>query len=218
MAQNANPSTNTTNALLIGWASTNITPAKPVQLHGQFHERVSQSVHDPCTATALALERTGPQGTPEQAIMVSCDLVSVDRRVVEQVQAAVRSRLPDFDVRKLILNATHTHTGPTLVEGIYCEPAPGVMRPTQYAEFFVAQVSDAIVCAWKNRKPGAALRRTSPSLVSAGCPIRARRAGPWLHWTCSYALGVAAGLSAVCWRPSESVGRGNQEMRPDLLV
>ena len=33
--------------LLIGWASKDITPEKPVALEGQFRVRISKYVHDP---------------------------------------------------------------------------------------------------------------------------------------------------------------------------
>jgi len=54
--------------LLAGWASTDIAPEEPVQLAGQFHQRISEGVHDPITATALALETVGPDGSGDQAI------------------------------------------------------------------------------------------------------------------------------------------------------
>ena len=42
--------------LRVGWAAESITPDRPVQLQGQFFERVSEYVRDPIMATALALE------------------------------------------------------------------------------------------------------------------------------------------------------------------
>jgi len=42
--------------LYVGWASVDITPEKSVNLVGQMTKRISQSVLDPLTATALALE------------------------------------------------------------------------------------------------------------------------------------------------------------------
>ena len=41
--------------LLIGWAQTSITPTRPLLMEGQMYMRYSQYVHDPLTATALAL-------------------------------------------------------------------------------------------------------------------------------------------------------------------
>ena len=140
--------------LLIGWASADITPERPVQLHGQFHERISKYVRDPLTATALALETASGDGPAEQAIMISCDLVNVPRLIVEQLRTLVGSRLPDFDARKLFLNATHTHTGPALMQEFYPPPPPGVMKPSEYTAFFLERAAAAIAQAWDRRRPG----------------------------------------------------------------
>jgi len=140
--------------LWIGWSSTSITPDQPVQLLGQHYERVSEFVRDPVTATALAFETVAEDGAVEQAIMVSCDLVLVTREAVERLRTCVAERLSDFDAQKLLLNATHTHTGPTMMEGLYPPAREGVMKPSEYSEFFIVQVVDAIVAAWEGRKPG----------------------------------------------------------------
>ncbi len=140
----------------VGWATTSITPDKPVQLAGQFHERVStEGTLYPCLATALALERTDGDGQSEQAILLACDLVNVGREFVEDIRARVAAQLPDFDSAKLSINATHTHTGPTLTPGVYKDPEPGVMGPVEYAPFFCERAAEAAIEAWKARSPGA---------------------------------------------------------------
>ncbi len=140
-----------TSGFKAGWATVSITPDKPVQLAGQFHERVStEGVLYPCLATALALD-TGE----EQAIMVACDLVNVGREYVEEIRARVVEQLPGFDGRKLLINATHTHTGPVLQPGSYKDPEPGVMGPLEYAPFFCERAAEAAVQAWKNRESAA---------------------------------------------------------------
>ena len=136
--------------VLIGWASEDITPERPVMLHGQFHVRISQRVNDPLTVTALAIESKGG----EQAVMVSCDLVYVQEVIVEQCRNRIKSKLPGLDTQKIFFNATHIHTGPTLVEGLYPKQTPEVMTPTESADFFVKRATDCILQAWKNRKPG----------------------------------------------------------------
>ncbi len=148
---------------LVGWASTSITADKPVQLQGQFHERVSERVLDPCMATALALERGGEDG--EQAILVSCDIVGIDRDVVEDVRKRVAEQVLDFDARKLILHATHTHTGACMIPGSYKDPDPGVMGPIEYRELFVSRVCEAVVQAWTARKPGSVSRALGHAAV-----------------------------------------------------
>ncbi|HWR35186.1 MAG TPA: hypothetical protein VN622_04860, partial [Clostridia bacterium] len=129
------------------WASVSITPDRPVALAGQFHTRVSRSVHDPVTATALALESGG-----EQAVLVSLDVVAVSKDLLARVRARLKATLPELDGRKLLLNATHTHTAPEMREGNY-EIPEGVMTPSEFLEFLTDKVCGAVVEAWKARRP-----------------------------------------------------------------
>jgi len=141
--------------MLVGWAASDITPTRPVALRGQFYVRVSESVNDPLTATALAVEGRDGNGGADQAIMVSCDRVDIPDEIQQGVREAAAPRLPGFDARKLFLNATHTHTAPEVREGFYPPQGPGVMTPTEYAAFFVERVADTAVQAWERRRPGA---------------------------------------------------------------
>jgi hypothetical protein len=140
--------------MLIGWSSVDVTPTRPVVLRGQFHARISQGVNDPLTATVLALEKHPATSGSHQAIMVSCDRVSCPSAVVERVQRAVAPQIPDFDVSRLFINATHTHTAPEIEEGRYPEQDPSVMTPTEYQDFFADRVSQAVVQAWQSRTEG----------------------------------------------------------------
>jgi sugar phosphate isomerase/epimerase len=83
--------------LFAGWASIDITPPEPVALVGQLHKRISTGVLDPLTATVLALETRAPNGANEQAVLVSCDLGSVEKRTTDSLREAVKAQLPDLD-------------------------------------------------------------------------------------------------------------------------
>jgi hypothetical protein len=144
--------------LLAGWATADITPPRPVALTGQLHKRISTGVRDPLTATALALETRNPNEHREQAILISVDLIMIQRAVQDQLRALIKSRLPDFDARKLFLFATHTHTAPGLVDGTFGDlydvsRNPGVMKASEYAEFFLERVARAAETAWNHRAP-----------------------------------------------------------------
>ncbi len=144
--------------LYAGWSAVDITPDKPVALIGQLHKRISQRVRDPLTATALALESRGENGAPEQAILVSCDLLYIRRQVQDRLKEMVKARLADFDADKLFLNATHTHTGPGFGDedfgNLYdVSRDEGVMQASEYAEFFLSRVAQTVVEAWQSRKP-----------------------------------------------------------------
>lgn len=137
--------------LLVGWASADITPDRPVPLAGQFHTRVSKSVHDPIMATVLALETRGAPGG--QAIMVACDLIGIEPQLDAALRGRIREQLPDFDSARLFLNATHTHTAPETRDDQYEIPA-GVMTPAEYRAFAVDRMAPAVVEAWKKRTAG----------------------------------------------------------------
>lgn len=148
-----------TDALHVGWATIDITPDKPVALIGQLHKRISQKVRDPLTATALAIESRGEEGRREQAILVSCDVLYIRKAIQDKVRQMVTPRLPDFDVEKLLLNATHTHTAPGFADedfgNLYdVSEDEGVMQASEYGEFFVQRVAQVAVDAWQSRKAG----------------------------------------------------------------
>jgi len=145
--------------LYIGWAVADITPDKPVALVGQFNKRISESVQDPLNATVLAIETKGEDGTKEQAIMVSCDLIFIRAQTQKKLQDLIAQRLSDFDATKLFLNATHTHTSSGVIDNEFfnlydISNDKGVMKPSEFEAYFIEKVSDAVVNAWKSRKPG----------------------------------------------------------------
>ncbi|MCU0914418.1 MAG: hypothetical protein MUC88_07655 [Planctomycetes bacterium] len=148
-----------TGNLYVGWAQVDITPDRPVALVGQLHKRISQKVRDPLTATALAIETRGEDGRREQAILVSCDLLYIRKAVQDGLRQIIKGKLPDFDADKLLLNATHTHTGPGFADedfgSLYdVSEDKGVMKASEYADFFVQRVAGAVVDAWQKRQPG----------------------------------------------------------------
>ncbi|WP_406698159.1 hypothetical protein V5E97_04825 [Singulisphaera sp. Ch08] len=140
--------------LHVGGATTSITPDRPVAIAGQMLTRIARNVENPVTATALALESREGDKVLDQAILISCDLVTIDSAIIDQVRRLLKQRLPDLDSQKVVLNATHTHTAPVMKEGEYEIPKDGIMQPTEYADFLAKQVADAAVKAWQARKPG----------------------------------------------------------------
>ncbi len=143
--------------LLIGTAETDITPELPAAIQGQFYLRLADSVETPLTANVIALESQDKDHVTDMAIMVSCDLTIIPPVYVESVRNEVKKQLPELDVNKIFINATHTHTAPVLQNDAklqYKIPKEGVLQVDEYLAFFIRQVSDVIVQAWKNRAPG----------------------------------------------------------------
>jgi len=145
--------------LLVGAASADITPSMPAALLGQHHLRISQKVETPLTANALVLESRNAKGKSlDMAVMVSCDLLRIPQEALDLVREEVGRRLPELNVQKLFLSATHTHTAPVVGDKLndwsYAIPKQGVVQVEQYQKFLAQRIAEAIERAWKGRKPG----------------------------------------------------------------
>ena len=139
--------------LKIGWSQKVIAMEGPVAITGQFYQRVSRKIMDPNTLTALVLD-----SGKEISVMVSWDLVSVDRELLEGVREAVKKKEPAVPAEKILMNATHTHTSPRYMSatGYDYAPAQGVeiIPPATVLSFLIEQASDAVVEAYRSRKEG----------------------------------------------------------------
>ena len=141
--------------LWIGKATVSITPDLPVALSGQMHTRIAKEIESEVIASAVALDSREGEKSVDQAIMVSCDLVAIREGILEMVRERVKKRLPDFDGRKIFVNATHTHTAPVMAPDKYTIPKEGVNQPEDYRIFLADRVGDIVVKAWESREPGA---------------------------------------------------------------
>src|SRR5690625_748620 len=158
--------------LSIGWASVDITPEQPVPVAGGSSARIFDGASDPITATALVLESINNKRPVGMAIMISVDLVVVSDILKEEVTDRVQQLLPEIDVSKIVLNATHTHVAPATrlaperakklrehdidipIEWSQWGVDLGVMSPTEYVEFAAGRIAEAVEKAWKEREPG----------------------------------------------------------------
>ena len=127
--------------LSIGWSIEDVTPDGPVSLYGQYYERISNYVQSPLKITACAIETIDEIGKKEQVIMVSMDLIYTLREIQDGLKDLVKDEIPDFDVRKLFLNATHTHSA----------PYPDIA--SDYGKLLLKRLSKVVIAAWANRKP-----------------------------------------------------------------
>jgi hypothetical protein len=125
-------------------------------LIGQFEMRIAKTAETPLYASILAIEAREGSKTVDVAIFVSCDLVYISPRLQEELRAEIAKRLPRFDVSKIILSATHTHTAPVLEDEsdgasfLYPIPKEGVTKVKDYRDLFTRAVADAIVKAWNS--------------------------------------------------------------------
>ena len=139
--------------LRIGWAIEDITPDGPASLAGQYYKRISTHVQSRLKVTACAIETIDETGNKEQAIMASLDLVNIPRVLQDSLKIIVKTQIPDFDVRKLFLNAIHTHSA----------PRPGLSD--EYDKILLDKSAKAIAAAWNNRKPAGISRELGYAVV-----------------------------------------------------
>lgn len=140
--------------LYVGATSTDITPKLPVSLTGQMRTRIAKTVESPVTANVLVLESRDGDKSLEHVVFVSCDLVCIRGGIHEKVREKLKDQLPGLSLQKVIMNATHTHTAPTMIEGRYTLPKTGVTQPAEFVEFAAQKIADAIQKAWNERQPG----------------------------------------------------------------
>ncbi len=142
--------------LLAGFATVDITPAKPVPLGGYAARfgKVSDGVHDPVKARAMVLVK----GDARLAI-VSVDLVGVSREAKEAVVEVTKAR--GFTTENLMLAATHNHSGPGALTTM---PLFRPMMGPYDADLFrdtMAKVAEAVLKADDAKKPARLLWGTT---------------------------------------------------------
>lgn len=135
-----------------GSARCDITPQGPIWMGGYAaRNHPSEGVLQPLWAKALAL--ADPQGS--RAVLVSLDLIGIDRRLSEAVAARVFQKT-GIPRARIVLNCSHTHSGP-VVAGVtplvYDLSAQQQAAVDAYAKKLEDQLVDLIVAAVKDLRP-----------------------------------------------------------------
>jgi hypothetical protein len=142
--------------LWIGAATADITPPLPVALTGFQSVRLTRTIQSRLAANVLALESRQGDRVVDQAILVSCDLCSFRPGMQEAFRKHVADRLAGFDVNKLFLATTHTHSSPVVGQDDYDEKDYGdAMQPKDYVPLLYQRMGEAVVKAWQSRAVGA---------------------------------------------------------------
>ena len=92
----------------IGWGRRSIAMAGSVPITGQFYLRISQGIYTDVLISALVIENGD-----DAVIFASADMVSVQPEMLLAAQEILKNEVPDLPVDKIIVNATHTHAGPS---------------------------------------------------------------------------------------------------------
>ncbi len=132
--------------LFAGTAIIDITPQKPMFLHGYPHvERISEGIHDPLYASALIVDN-GRQQTGFCAVDVIFISKEITIKVREQVQKATGMK-----GKNLMISASHTHSGPVTLSDIFYDPVVPKADP-EYITYLVNKIVAVCVAAFKNKK------------------------------------------------------------------
>ena len=90
--------------LKFGWSEVSLVPeGKKINLAGQFYERITDTVRDQISVTALAIE------SDDIAIFCACDLESASSALIKSARDILK-KAEGFPYDKVIVNAIHSHT------------------------------------------------------------------------------------------------------------
>lgn len=137
----------------LGVSSRDMTPPLPLALGGQMHLRIAKEIETPLTASVLVIERRENGITSDLAIFATLELVVIPDFLRDEVRRKVHTLIPEMDVSKIILNATHTHTAPEIRAGRFILPE-GVTSLDQINAHISDVVAEGIQEAWNSRSKG----------------------------------------------------------------
>jgi neutral ceramidase len=139
--------------LRVGAAAVEINPPLGAPLAGYYSPRGCEGVLDDLQAKALVLEAGG-----DRAAIVICDLLGIPRETVEEARGMVEKET-GIPGGRVLIAATHTHTGPSLVRGsgrsrIDDEGSRDIS--VRYTTELPAKIARAVAAAAKALEPAAA--------------------------------------------------------------
>ena len=98
-----------------GTAKADITPKKPIWMAGYGgRSKESEGVLHPLWAKALALE----DAKGKRAVIIATDTLGMTRGIYATLKTRLK-KAHNLDADQIMLNASHTHTGPVLRGGLY---------------------------------------------------------------------------------------------------
>ena len=138
------------NRVQIGWAKRSIAAPGNVPITGQSNLRIALGEYSPVLVSAMAMSNS-----EDAVIFVSLDVVSVNNPVLKGVVEILKKEAPEIPASKIIVNGTHSHTGPTTSSVNVKYPNKiDIVKSEEYLGFIIRNTADAIKEAWNNRADG----------------------------------------------------------------
>jgi len=132
-----------------GTAKRNITPPVGTPMAGYYVARGAEGTHDPLFAHALVIESDGVK-----IALVSLDLITTTFTLVADSRKAI-AEATGIPAERVMISATHSHTGPVLGDGLAYGDALGGNNALakQYAAELPALIAETVKAADDSRKP-----------------------------------------------------------------
>jgi hypothetical protein len=132
--------------LRTGAAIIDVTPQKPMFLHGYPHvKRISQGIHDPLYASALIIDNG-----EMQIGFCAVDIIFISREITDRVREQVQAST-GIPGQNLMVCASHTHSGPVIFSDIFYDPVVPKADP-EYISYLVGKLVQVYVEAFQNKK------------------------------------------------------------------
>jgi hypothetical protein len=141
-----------------GFAEVVITPPNADCLIAGYALHPATGVHDELVASAVYLEDGAPNGgnpLGAAALLVSYDLLAMEKELIARIKAAVMAALPLAE-EAIFFTCTHTHEGPEVRERKFRDRWYGEERPAYldpYIEFLCARTVEAARAAHAAARP-----------------------------------------------------------------
>lgn len=129
--------------MIAGTAKIDITPQKNILMDGMIRAHPSEGVHDPLFARALVL--SNDEDIREVCAIVSIDICGLTTQDADAARAVVQSKV-GIPAERIILAATHTHSGPATI-GYFNE------KETEYVSGLLDKVVQVIREAVDHMQP-----------------------------------------------------------------
>jgi hypothetical protein len=123
-----------------GAAQVDITPKDGAPMAGYYQFRATKGALDPIYSRAVVVEQDGVQ-----AAFVVVDLISTTRAMVEASRKLIAEQ-HGIPAERVMISATHTHTGPQLIRGSMMDDLTKVTTPPgqEYNNSLPALVSQSV--------------------------------------------------------------------------
>lgn len=135
-----------------GSAKAEITPppGTPLSGYGKLRGKKTSGTHDPLFARALSLKKNG-----ELYVLVSLDLCLVDKQLGNEIHRRISEAQP-LDRSRLLVTATHTHSGSGAIGGRYWQRfIMGDFQKTVF-DHITRQASEAALASVRALQPASA--------------------------------------------------------------